>query len=81
MSNKFVYVIEDGEIIEKVEVKGKVTKKLINELCMKHFGCKFLEIEEESGGELYVVSDLEYVFVCEKDVEMDKIEELWDKME
>ena len=70
----FAYVIEDGEIVEKIEGQsfGDIEAK---ELCETFFDQEWVEMDDESGGVLYSVSEVEMVFVTDKDVE--NVEDLW----
>ena len=76
----YLYVIEDGEIVEKVSgwgIEGLELLVKVSDLCEEYFDESYKEVDEESGGMLYSVSDVEMVFVCNKDV--DNVEDLWEK--
>lgn len=74
---KFAYVIEDGEIIEKLMVENLEVSidNFVNSLCDKHFGDDFQETDKEVNGVLYSVSEVEMVFLT--DLDTDSVEELW----
>lgn len=77
---KFAYVIEDGDGVEKVVVdENQPIHKFIKQLCKEHFdGGNFHEVVEESGGLMFSLSEVQFVFVSEKDVDIQDVDQLWD---
>lgn len=72
---KFVYVIEDGEIVEKTTVKESEVESTVNELCEEFFDGPYEEKDVEKNGILFTVTETEMVFVTTLDVS--NVEDLW----
>lgn len=65
---KYLYVLEDGEIVECVDFDSSMSEvSQVNELCKDHFSEEFSEVSEEKNGTLYLVSDTEMIFVSDID--------------
>lgn len=73
---KFIYVLEDGEIVDRVLVNPTMSLvDQVNEMCEDEFFEEYNEVSEEKNGTLYSVSEVEMVFVT--DIDTQDYEELF----